>query len=161
MVLPEIFDMTPRIFGPRFFPEEVLNTSFSELNCTVWPMREVSLNLFDFLIETDPFAIADLFWEWFTEIGDIAQKLGAGSGLAPEDIELGFDNMFQYYLVAIFAFGVSEILEVFAFAGSFLDYVGNDAQQQFAMTNCVGIVEYITKMNAVEVHENTRPFPPH
>jgi hypothetical protein len=73
------------------------------------------------------------------------------AGMEREDIELGFDAMFPYLLVAIFAFGVSEILEVFTFAGAFIEYE-TESQKQFAMTNCMGIVADIRSLNPDALH---------
>jgi hypothetical protein len=141
MELPDVFDLTPAIFNPPFLPAEVLATPFSVLNATNWPFRSASVALFDFLIETDPFVIADIFWGWVDGVAAIVRDLAGGG-----DVEIGFDTIFPCFLVAIFAFGVGEILEAFAFCGAFLEWE-TDARRQFAMTHCLGIVAYIEKMD--------------
>jgi hypothetical protein len=148
MELPRIFDLTPAVFNPPLLPAGFLETPFSMLNAGEWPLRAVSLALFDFLIETDPFVIADMFWKWFNDVAAVGQQLGIAAG---EEVELGFDAMFPYFLVAIFAFGVAEILEVFTFCGAFLDYE-TEPHRQFAMTHCLGIVAYIARLDADALH---------
>jgi hypothetical protein len=143
MSMPDIFDLTPGVFNPPFLPGEVLETPFAMLNATDWPFRSASLALFDFLIETDPFTLAETFWEWFNRVALVGHALGVAAG---EEVELGFDVMFPYFLIAIFAFGIAEILEVFAFCGAFLEWE-TESRRQFAMTNCLGIVAYVQKMN--------------
>jgi hypothetical protein len=150
MTLPDIADLTPRLFGPQFLDDQVLSTPFDRLNATEWPFKAQSLELFSFLIETDPFVIANMFWVWSDDVARIGNGLAAAAGVTGDDADLGFDVMFQYYLVAIFAFGIAEVLEVFAFAGAFLDYE-SDSKRQFAMTNCQAIVTYVEGLDAAQL----------
>jgi hypothetical protein len=121
MSLPDIFDLTPRRFNPQFLPESALNMPFREPTATDWPFRGISLDLFSFPIETHPFVIADMFWNWFNRVAHIGLQFAVDAGIGADEANLGFDVMFSYYLAPIFAFEVSEILEVFSFAGAFLD----------------------------------------
>lgn len=152
MELPNIFDLSPRIFTPPFLSDQVLDTPFSVLNNTDWPFKDVSENLFILLIETDPFIIADGVWNIIAQITEITNKLVIDSGGNPDDADIGFEVLFKYLLVIIFAFGVSEILEVMSFCGMFYEFTEcQDSQRQFAMTHCNGLVKYITSMNAIEL----------
>lgn len=154
MELPDIFDLTPRIFTPPFLKDEVLDTPFNILNNTDWPFKNVSENLFDLLIETDPFIIADKVWNIISQITEIVNKLVIANGQNPEDADIGFEVLFKFLLTIVFAFGVSEILEVMDFCRLFYDFTeDNDSQRQFAMTHCNGLVKYISSMNSEELHE--------
>ena len=146
MTFPDILHETPKILNPPYLSEPVLNTPFNEINGTDWPLRDTSLALFDLMIETDPFVIADLYWDWIQGLANSVQSLAIESGCDPDEAEIGFDVLFQYTLLCVFAFGVSEILEVMKFSASFLDYVGNDTHKQFAMTNCLAVVTYISRI---------------
>lgn len=153
MELPNIFDLTPRIFTPPFLTDKVLDTPFSILNSTDWPFRNVSENLFILLTETDPFIIADRVWDIISQITQITNQIVIDNGGDPDDADIGFEVLFKYLLVIIFAFGVSEILEVMSFCGMFYEFTDcEDSQRQFAMTHCNGLVKYISSMNSVELH---------
>lgn len=153
MELPNIFDLTPRIFTPPFLSDQVLDTPFSTLNSTDWPFKNTSENLFLLLIETDPFIIADKVWDIISQITQITNQIVIDSGGDPADADIGFEVLFKYLLVIVFAFGVSEILEVMSFCGLFYEFTDcEDSQRQFAMTHCNGLVKYISSMNSVELH---------
>jgi hypothetical protein len=48
----------------------------------------------------------------------------------------------------------AQVLEVFAFAGAFLDYE-SDSKRQFAMTNCQAIVTYVEALDAAELRRRS------
>ncbi|KAH0788483.1 hypothetical protein GPJ56_007539 [Histomonas meleagridis] len=150
---PNIFDLTPKIFSPKYFPEDVLNTPFNELNSKYWPFKEVSEGLFSLIVECDPFIIADKFWDMsliFTEIG---VKLAIDNGEKPEDVEMGFDTLFEYFLVAVFAFGVNEILETMKYSCSFAQFVKEyDTKKKFSMTHFEALVTFIGNIDENEYH---------
>ncbi|OHS93094.1 hypothetical protein TRFO_40593 [Tritrichomonas foetus] len=152
MTLPNIFDLSPKIFSPPFLDEKSLNTPFNILNSTDWPFRKVSEELFTLLVETDPFVVADIFWDIITDITKIATDLAIKSGKAPEDADLGFEALFKYLLVIVFAFGVSEVIEMMAFSSFYYEFIENDPQKQFVMTHFNGLVKYINDIDANEYH---------
>lgn len=146
MTFPNILNETPRFVNPPYLPESALDTPFNEINGTEWPLRERSLALFELMLETDPFVIADLYWDWVQGLANDIERLAIDSGCEADDVEIGFDCLFRYTLLCVFAFGVSEILEVMKFTSSFLEFVGADAHKQFAMTNCLAVVTYIARL---------------
>ena len=152
MNLPNIFDLTPKIFSPKFLSDKVINTPFSELNSIDWPFKDLSNDLFLLLIERDPFIVAEKFWSMSCEYTQIAIILA--KEYHDDDCEIGFDLIFSYFLIAIFAFGVSEILEVMKFSYSFIDFIEpNDTIKLYSMTYFEALVNFITQINSEEYHK--------
>jgi hypothetical protein len=53
-------------------------------------------------------------------------------------------------LIAIFAFGLSEVLKVFPFAGAFFKHEMQPTRQ-FPMMDCLGVVTYIQRLSDAEL----------
>lgn len=152
MILPNIFDLSPSIFKTPYLTKKVLHTPFNVLNAGDWPFKHVSMSLFFLMLQTDPFRIADLFWDLITYTSKIVAQILTKQGKKKEDIDIGFDQLFAVLLVCVFAFGVSEILEVMMFSSSFLEYVDNNTHQQYAMTHFQGIIQFVRNIDANEYH---------
>lgn len=156
MTFPDIFNYTPKIFEPPYLPESVMNTPFNCLNSSNWPCKEVSEDLFYLLVETDPFVIASRFWTILSKLSEIINQLAVNMGINPDEAEIGFEVLFKYLLCIVFAFGVSEILEVMTFSAEFYDFIDDNSEQQYAMTHFLGLVKYITTMDVNELTKNTQ-----
>ncbi|KAH0796043.1 hypothetical protein GPJ56_000111 [Histomonas meleagridis] len=151
--LPKIFDLTPRVFGPPFFPSEYIDVPFSKLNSTDWPLREISEKFFVILVQCDPFIIADLFWDVLAFTTDVTQKLKMLQSNNQVDDAPGFDELFSYMLVCVFAFGVDELLEMLEYCAQFSEYELKSSDRQFAMAHCEGLVQHIKKLNENELRK--------
>ncbi|EAY10110.1 hypothetical protein TVAG_274730 [Trichomonas vaginalis G3] len=134
---PNVFSRTPKSFNAPYISEPFASMELRVLNSTDWPFRIVSEDLFLILIETDPFNIADFFWESIERIGRIVKKMD------PSVTDLDFDQLFSLLLVITFSFGVDEILECFKFSASFEDFETESVHRKFAMQHMEGIVSYI------------------
>lgn len=137
---PPIFHKTPKDFNAPFIPEPYLSTEIRLLNSTEWPFKMISEDMFLILIETDPFTIADFFWESIQRVGRVVKKLN------PNVEELDFDQLFSLLIVIISAFGVDEILESMSFSASFEDFENDSVHRKFAMQHMTGIVSYILSL---------------
>jgi hypothetical protein len=67
--------------------------------------------------------------------------------IGADKTDLGFNVMFSYDLIAIFAIGVSKTFETLSLGGAFFE-CERKATRQFAMTNCLGVATYIQRLSS-------------
>lgn len=139
---PKIFDLTPRSINPPFLPDQYLDTPFATLNSIDWPFQFTYFDLFELTCYRNPFKIANRFYDIIQTVANRLQELAIESGKNEDDVEIDFDNLFSNILVCVIAFGSPEILNTLEYCAKFVDYT-LDVRQQFAMTHCAGIIQYI------------------
>jgi hypothetical protein len=148
LTLPRIFDLSISVLGPAFLPERMAKMTFSQVGSKRSPFKQPIISLFLMLILTDPFVIADCFWDFIQQLGVLVQALAVGSGLDALNVEVGFDQIFPYLTICVIGFGIDEILDVMSFAGAFLRYAEGMGATQFAMAHCLGLVSHIRALDA-------------
>jgi hypothetical protein len=137
-------DLSPLVFKPPFMPEGLKMTSFAELNILEKPFGKACENFFLMLVQTDPFVAADELWNVIQNLSCLILSF-----VEDDDEEIGFDEIFPYLLVAVFVFGIDEILDVMEWIGNFTDFAVGTTQ--FAMTHCIGILRRIGGIDEKEL----------
>lgn len=150
---PDIGNLSPKSFNVPFLEEPYVSTPLRELNSTDWPGKQISESFIDLLICRNPFEIADSFWKIIQFTGRIITDLAAKSGNEHAAKEVGFDHLFSYLLISVFAFGVDELLEMMMYTSEFISFCEDNGQQQFAITHCLGLISHIQNIDVSKYHE--------
>jgi hypothetical protein len=108
---------------------------------------------FEMMIVTNPFDSARVFWAITQDIGEQLRALMVRAGRRNEQVEIGFDELFAVLLVCVFAFGVTEWLQVAMYTVSFAEWVRGDTELQFAITYLESLVTHIVGMDPEAITE--------
>jgi hypothetical protein len=156
LTLPRIFDLSISVLDPVFLPERMGRMTFAQVGGKRSPFKHAINSLFLMLVLTDPFVIADCFWDFIQQLGILVQALAVGSGLDPVDVEVGFDQIFPYLTICVIGFGIDEILDVMSFTGAFLKDAAGMGTTEFAMSHCLGLLSHIRGLDAKELRLATQ-----
>lgn len=156
-MLPELHDVIPAAFDPKLIPSKWTMKTFDELyNCN-WPLKPAIDQLFELLLITNPFKIAEVFFNIIENISLILCNFAIEAGLFhnPNDVELDFDSLFTTLLICVFVSGLSPLLQVFAYAGSFSQYAA-DSKIQYALSHMDGLYAHISELDVSQLKNKTR-----
>lgn len=146
--LPVTPDMFPAVIGSALLPKEWAYTSFSSLNGMAWPLKPAVDLIFNMFILTNPFEIAQCFWDMIQATAQCMQKiLVINEGINPDDVEIDFDSLFPMLMICVFTFGLDEWLDNAIFTISFNEQVPDDPQLQFSMTYLEGLLTHIMALD--------------
>ena len=151
--LPASGDLFPAVIGKTLIPDEFAYTPFSTLNSMQWPFKSAVDLIFGMFIQTNPFSIAQTFYDVIQEAAKCMQKvMVVDKGIRSEDVEIDFDSLFPILMICVFVFGIDEWMDV-AIYTMFFNEVSNDSQIQFSMTYLEGLVTHITALDRKSLKE--------
>jgi hypothetical protein len=148
--IPPVDRFVPKIFNPPFLSDECAMLMFGELGGRDWPLRSAVDLLFGLMILTNPFQIADQFFDVIQAIGKCVQRVLIHNGEEAKFVEIDFDQMFALMLVCIFTSGLSELPLAMTYSFNFREYAKADPHKQYAMSHMEGLCAHL---NAIDYNE--------
>jgi hypothetical protein len=153
--IPSVSLLIPKVFDPPFLDDEWSMQTFGELAKSVWPLKEAVDELFGIAVLTNPFEIADRFFEIIQTIGRCVQRILARKAKNKRFPEMDFDQIFVLMLVSILTSGLSELPLVMTYSFSFREFVKADAHKQYAMSHMEGLCAHLSRLDYTELRKKS------
>ena len=153
--IPNVNDLCPKAFNAPFLSDDFAVMTFNELSASDWPLKTAVDMLFDIVVLTNPFDIADAFYRIIEEIGRCAQRCLIRRDQDARNVEIDFDQLFVLMLICIFTSGLSEICAPMQYSSSFREYVMMDTTKVYAMSHMEGLCVHLVTMDYGDVRKRS------
>lgn len=155
MTIPKTQDLCPKVFIPPFLEEEWSIMTFGELAVSDWPLKIVVQELHTLMAITNPFDIADKFYEIIEKIGQCVQRFLIRRNKDAKFVGIDFDQLFVLMLICIFTTGIQDITKPMCYSFNFREYCSSDTKKVYAMSHMEGLCAYLVNVDYADLRKRS------